>query len=61
MKKCSKCGKEYPTTLEYFHRQTGKKDNLTSACKDCRNCNRFLGFVNDNTLLLFRFIKYLGG
>ena len=37
MKSCSKCKIEYPPTLEYFHRQLGRKLDLTSQCKKCRN------------------------
>jgi len=37
MKICTKCGKEYPFTLEYFPDQGGKrKGKLRSVCKECR-------------------------
>lgn len=33
MKKCTKCGNEYPATVEFFHK---KGDKLHSKCKECR-------------------------
>lgn len=35
-KACRKCGKEYPATPNYFHRDRGLKGGLTHACKECR-------------------------
>lgn len=35
MKQCSKCGKEFPATLEYFHSAPTCKDHLRADCKDC--------------------------
>ena len=35
-KKCGKCGKKYPATLEYFYKDISKKDGLHSVCKKCR-------------------------
>lgn len=34
LKRCRKCGKEYPVTLEYFHR---RRSGLRSTCKLCRS------------------------
>lgn len=34
-KRCSKCQRELPATLEYFKKATHHKDGLTSRCKDC--------------------------
>jgi len=34
-KKCTKCGKEYPATAEYFYKQKGCKDGLQPQCKEC--------------------------
>lgn len=35
---CSKCGKEYPATLEFFNKcKRGKKTYLRNVCKKCRN------------------------
>lgn len=33
MKTCTKCGNEFPATLEYFYKY---KNGLTAACKECR-------------------------
>ena len=37
MKKCSKCGREFPATKEYFNSDKYNKDGLTNQCKECRN------------------------
>jgi hypothetical protein len=42
MKKCTKCKKSFPATLEYFHKY---RDGLKSRCKTCANtqsreCNK---------------------
>lgn len=34
MKKCTKCKKSFPATLEYFHKY---KDGLKARCKTCAN------------------------
>ena len=34
LKRCTKCGKEYPATPEFFHRSNGK---LKPYCKQCAN------------------------
>ena len=36
IKKCTKCGNEYPATLDYFHKDLTKKDGLHSWCKNCK-------------------------
>jgi len=36
-RECSKCGKVYPATLEFFHKQNDVKCGLTRKCKICRN------------------------
>jgi hypothetical protein len=36
-KKCTKCGKTYPATKEYFNRQSENKDRLNTECKKCYN------------------------
>lgn len=33
---CSKCNKELPTTLKYFHKEKKGKYGLRSICKECR-------------------------
>jgi 5-methylcytosine-specific restriction endonuclease McrA len=35
MKKCTKCGVEYPATSEYFYRQGSNKGGLKGSCKEC--------------------------
>jgi hypothetical protein len=48
MKVCSKCGKEWPATLEYFQACNKVKSGLRSECKECtkkyykENKNRIL-------------------
>lgn len=37
MKTCSKCGKEYPATTEYFHKNAQLKDGLCKICKKCKS------------------------
>jgi hypothetical protein len=37
MKKCNRCGEEYPETLDFFYRQKPVKSGLTGACKICLN------------------------
>jgi len=36
MKTCTKCGKEYPATLEYFYADKRYKDGLIWWCRECR-------------------------
>ena len=36
-KTCSKCGRVYPGTIEYFHKASRLKSGLTAQCKECRN------------------------
>lgn len=35
LKRCSKCGNEYPATREYFYVCTGQSSGFKSACKKC--------------------------
>ena len=35
IKTCTKCGTDYPSTAEYFHRQVNGKGGLRAACKVC--------------------------
>lgn len=39
MKKCSKCGKEFPATTENFHKCKQTKDGLHQQCKPCKNAS----------------------
>mgnify|MGYP001583955538 CR=1 FL=1 len=36
LRKCTKCQKEYPATLEYFGKEKNTKLGLTSICKFCK-------------------------
>lgn len=36
LKTCSECKKEYPSTSEYFYKNTISKDRLSYWCKNCR-------------------------
>lgn len=36
LKTCSKCGKEYPATAEYFGPDKSNKDGLLYSCRKCR-------------------------
>jgi len=45
-KKCSKCGKELPATVEYFWRNSHNSDGLFNDCRQCRikyNRKRIIG------------------
>ncbi len=37
IKKCTKCKKEHPATLEFFYKNSGGKYGLTPRCKSCVN------------------------
>lgn len=60
--RCLICGKKEleDSSIKYFiidhNHKTGDIRGLL-----CRKCNSFLGFVNDNPLILARAIKYLRG
>ena len=49
MKKCTKCGQEYPATLFYFHRNQYLKDGFTNRCINCLD-NRFKGFSDETPI-----------
>jgi len=34
-KKCTKCKKYFPSSLEFFYKDKNKKDGLTCRCKGC--------------------------
>jgi hypothetical protein len=36
MKRCTKCGNEYPATAEYFNRCVRNKSGLRAECNNCR-------------------------
>jgi hypothetical protein len=37
LKRCTKCGNEFPATLDYFTKHAISKDGLRSHCKECHN------------------------
>lgn len=37
MKHCNKCNNDFPATPEYFYRDRGKKDGLSTTCKSCKD------------------------
>lgn len=37
LKTCTKCGKQYPRTFDYFYRSSKNKDGFRSRCKVCTN------------------------
>ena len=39
IKKCAKCGKSYPSSLEYFCTRNASKDGFSSKCKTC--CQKY--------------------
>lgn len=40
VKKCNKCGVEFPNIKEYFYQTTGTKDGLRSDCKRCQDTQK---------------------
>jgi hypothetical protein len=39
VKRCSKCGKEFPATIEYFKPRKGSRDGLRGTCRLCRRAD----------------------
>jgi hypothetical protein len=37
LKRCAKCGNDYPATSEYFSKHIKCKDGFRSHCKECHN------------------------
>lgn len=37
LRRCTKCGQEYPATPDYFYKRGGKRHGLESICKKCRS------------------------
>ena len=44
IKKCSKCGDEYPRTAEFFRRHVQMKDGLYPQCKVCTSSEKRLWY-----------------
>jgi len=53
-KKCSKCGKEKPATLEYFNRH---KNGLQSWCKECKKADHLAHREERNKKALERYYR----
>jgi len=39
LKKCSKCGEEFPENTDYYFKRKGNKDGLNTKCKMCQGYN----------------------
>ena len=37
LRTCTACGKPFPATAEYFHKNAGKPSGLHAICKTCKN------------------------
>lgn len=58
-KKCTKCGKIFPNTNEYFNYRNKKKGRLQSECKSCSKLRReaYERKDNDQEVLYIRLSK----
>jgi hypothetical protein len=56
VKRCKKCGKEFPATTEYFYKHKECKDGLFGNCKDCikKNGKRYYENNREHRLELSR-------
>lgn len=45
-KVCTKCAREFPATVEYFHRQKDCRLGLNARCKECRGAKFGVRFPN---------------
>jgi DNA-directed RNA polymerase subunit RPC12/RpoP len=57
MKRCNKCGKKYPATVDYFNRNRSKADGLQYSCKQCSSKIRFLYKRDDGPKASFKEIR----
>jgi len=39
LKKCSKCGEEFPANTDYYFKRKGNKDGFDNKCKKCQGYN----------------------
>ena len=58
LKRCTKCGNEYPATSEYFHLNNQTSDNLHRWCKPCANLNRKQSYLRNRDTVLKRQHEY---
>lgn len=51
-KKCSRCGRVFPATKEYFHQTTTSRSvtRLISACRECANIQHNIDYRNKHPL-----------
>jgi 5-methylcytosine-specific restriction endonuclease McrA len=47
MRRCTKCGNEFPATAEFFHKNPQQKSGLNPTCKACKNAFQRARYVND--------------
>jgi hypothetical protein len=58
LKKCSKCKREFPATMEWFHKSSRSKDGLCNLCKECRSAQKSGRFkFPDPSLEGYKFCK----
>jgi CRISPR/Cas system Type II protein with McrA/HNH and RuvC-like nuclease domain len=58
VKRCTKCGNEYPATPEYFHLCNQTSDNLHRWCKPCANLNRRQSYLRNRDKVIARQREY---
>lgn len=46
-RRCTKCRKNFPSTLEYFYFKKGGKYNLTAVCKQCERLKGFKYYLKN--------------
>jgi len=60
MKKCTRCGKEYPATSEFFTKNKNTKDKLSGWCKNCFRETYRTRYKNNKEELLTVYALYKG-
>lgn len=40
LKRCIRCGKQFPVSPDFFHKHKGTRDGFRSDCKSCNNARR---------------------
>ena len=58
-KACSKCGKSFPATGEYFSIRSGSKDGLRANCRICESIQKKKYRETNKDILLIKKKKYL--
>src|SRR3990167_5777909 len=57
-KQCTKCGRSFPATAEYFSRDKYNADGFTYQCKECRRANAKRHYTENRDKELERVRKY---